>query len=1183
MKKLDLATLPFAPINLIEASAGTGKTYTLTRLFLRALLQDTKSDIELGTIELPHILLVTFTNAATEELRHRIGETLRDARKVLKGQGIPDPTLQAILAECKNQSLALYRIDYALQAIDQAQVMTIHGFCQRLQKDYGIEAEHYAEFNLSFDQDQWIREAVLDYWRTHVVNLDAARLGLLLKEKSVKSPSALAAVLTTLINKNEVAILPDSLASLEQRFAEFTEKCKQLKTNWEDSELRELLATHLKKNRTQAKVNTWEKMDQFCQSDELIPELDSKSSGWAFWAASTMTGVLTKAHVDHANHPFFQKAEALAIQSDELIPAYLANTLREALDYVKTWLKRFKNTNRVLSPDDLLIRVRDFLCKPENKSLRQRISRQYPVAFVDEFQDTDSTQWEIFKQLYHDNQHSAVFFIGDPKQAIYGFRGADIETYYRAKAIIPETNHYFLDTNWRSSRVLIDGINALLANNATALRDDYQFDFHPVQAGNTGDCSDIIEACECLVHETLTSPITNRNDFLAVSAQMAATRIATLLARPAPEVQPGDITVLVRDRNEAAVMKQALKHQGINSVFLIRESVFRSTAAQGLIYALKGILNPQHPSYLKTALASSFFSFTVPELQDEFDSMAWFNHAERFANYQQLWSRSGVMAACFQLIDDYRLSAIWLARENGERFATDVRHLLELIASKATGKSIEQQCQQLEAWQQEENKRHENIELRLETDDMLIKIETIHASKGLEYPLVFLPFVSWRQEQNELLIKNQDKSQYQFDFRKLNSPTKAKITTGSDEELRLLYVALTRAKNECYFVLLPTNTFEKTAIAKLLGHSGQFEFELAKTQLEKIPNIRIHCVSSSEPSEVAVNSEHVEKTLHLDLTRTFSRHLNYSIRNHSYTSLVHINPKLEHSINPVADSELGLHDEESNQVQSKNGFKPANSSHSLTPFNFPAGAHTGLLLHTIFEHIQFQVDDTTLVTSCESALRAWEDPIKQNEDDELVIRDFLAQWIRIVLQTPLNTAETALGNEGKSAPLTLDAIFPQMRNIEMEFNLPLSDVKTEDLNHLLDAHGYELSEPLAATTLSGLFRGFVDLVFEHEGKIYILDYKSNALGIDKAAYFWESMQDAMTRESYHLQYLLYGAAIHIYCQHYKPDYDYNSHFGGVYYLFLRGMSPLHEPGTGVFFHRPEFDCIDALAKLLKGC
>ena len=575
MKTLDLIHLPFARANLIEASAGTGKTFTLTRLFLRALLQDTQNKDLPEPIGLENILLVTFTNAATEELRQRIRDTLRDARQALDSFENKDATIAGILAHCENLSLTKRRLDYALHAIDQAQVMTIHGFCQRLLNEYALEAGQLSESTLSFNESQWVFDAVLDFWRARIVELPPSQLALLFRSKVFKTPETLAKQIGELLNQDNLQILPQASSSLIERLEKFERNCNALKVQWQNSELKDLMANKLKKNRSQAKPDVWLKMDAFCKSTALIPEVDAKNSGWQFWSTGTMEKVFNKAHISLAEHPFFRSAEQVADECAILLPELHAHWLRDALHFVSKWLERHKAVKQTLSPDDLLSKALNLVSGPKKDLIAKKIARQYPIAFIDEFQDTDPTQWRIFQSIYQDNPSVAVFYIGDPKQAIYGFRGADIRTYYQAKNSISPKNHYCLDTNWRSSKALVESINTLFSHNKEILEEHFSFDFQVVKAGLNEAEKFRLSACECLLSDTSSPTIKSRAEFLVQAAQLSASRIAQLLNNSAvdltgieSEIAPGDITILVRDRNEATMMKRALRQMDINSVFL---------------------------------------------------------------------------------------------------------------------------------------------------------------------------------------------------------------------------------------------------------------------------------------------------------------------------------------------------------------------------------------------------------------------------------------------------------------------------------------------------------------------------------------------------------------------------------------------------------------------------------------
>lgn len=1165
---LDPMTLPLQGASLIEASAGTGKTYTLAALYLRLLLGLGGSAAFERPLSVEEILVVTFTEAATGELRGRIRENIHRLRLACVRRHSDESLYAALLSQIDDYDLAARQLLAAERQMDEAAIYTIHGFCQRMLNFSAVESGMLFQQTLIEDESALRRQVSADFWRRHCYPLpvDIAR--------SVQSiwdgpGQLLAELLPYLQGEAPVVRQPaDDHDSIIERYEKIIAGIDRLKLHWRQSagELPALLAAH--------------GIDRRVYSSKNLPAWLEKVG---LWAASPTEGTEVPAELGRFRQSVLDskttKGEpprhTLFADIDQFLEQNL--TLRErvfvlAMDEIRLGLEQEKRRRSEMGFDDLLSFFDRALQGAAGEALAQSVRSRYPVAMIDEFQDTDPQQYRIFRRLYGGRDECGLLLIGDPKQAIYAFRGADIFTYMQARSQIAA--HYTLAINWRSSPAMIHSVNRLFSQlPAPFIFADIPF--LPVSsAEHNQDLALVInDQVQPALHLWLQQGEgVGVSDYQQLMARQCAATISDWLAaardgqavlrrhqREVP-LQASDMTVLVRNRNEAALIRDALSALAIPAVYLSnRDSVFDSPEAREVLWLLQAVLAPEQDNTLRSALATSLLGFDADAIEQFNNSeQQWDALVDEFAAYRQLWMQRGVLPMLRQLMMRHRVAEDLLVSDNGERRLTDVLHLAELLQEASAELENEYALVRWLGLQIETpNQQSDNQQLRLESDRHLVRIITVHKSKGLEFPLVFVPFAADFRAQNRPLFHDRQDYRAWLDLSEAPESLALAEEERLAEDLRLLYVAVTRSIYYCSLGVAPLfrgnrkksgdSDLHLSALGYLIQQGQAGDSDLLHRQLAALADDAIVVSPISQPTGQRLQPLPWAST-ELAVRQPPARAVD-NWRVTSYSGLQ------QHGSSVVLDVQPRLDlDAAGEQQQEPQG--------GLTPHSFPRGAAPGTFLHSLFEMPDFTqpLDEPWLAKQL--ALHGIE-PVWQ---------PVLHHWIEEVLHTALN-------QDG----ICLSALDQASHQSEMQFYLPIdAQVSAAALDSLCKRWDPLSAQcpPLNFYQVRGMLKGFIDLVFRWQGRYYLLDYKSNWLGTDVSAYTQPAMRQAMAQHRYDLQYQLYSLALHRFLGHRLADYDYQRHFGGVFYLFLRGING--DAGNGVFYCRPEQQLIDGMDALFSG-
>lgn len=1191
--------------HLIEASAGTGKTHTITILVLRLVLE--------ARLPINKILVVTFTDAATAELRARIRRSLMEGLIAFESGHSDNEVLQVLLSKYptpENKEEALNYLRLAINGFDEAAIFTIHAFCRRMLQDNAFESGSLFDTELIKQQDALLMQIIEDFWRKFIYNSNILFISYLY-QVGYKQPKDLLSIIGDgkFIGQKFLRLVPDTVklepaAVYEQ---EFSQKFIAASTCWQEqqAEIKNLLLDSTnglnKQSYSQNRLQI------------LFAQLDMDfAADWPNFASDAIDKLrINNLKVNKGKtvpqHRFFilleelYEAQTKLIGENGIYTQYLLNLKLDLFVYVEKNLKLRKMQHKLQFFDDLLIYMYDGLHGDYGEQLAASIRRKYSAALIDEFQDTDPVQYHIFQRIYDDQQEVRLFFIGDPKQAIYSFRGADIFAYIEAYNQVKQ--RHTLDTNWRSDARLIQAINHLFS--FSRLDKPFMFaeiPFHAVQAPKNRSEVEILflhgeqqaplqfylikrsdfdldikkviskEKAKILIPQLVADKIANLLN-LALNGQAVLKIISDKIISQRP-VEAGDIAILVRKNTQAIELQQALRKYNIPSVIYSRDSLFATLEILEIYYIISALASPFDESLFKSALVTKFFGFNANKLQVLINNEQQYStYLKRWHYYHFLWHNYGFIQMFRSLLRQEQVASKILQLVDGERRLTNILHAGEVLQQASIQYKlginglVRWLGQQLLNRNLDVNSEDETLQLRLESDEKRVKIITVHKSKGLEYPIVFCPYLwdgglSKKQKNKAILLHDNDgnplldigSQQYQENNKQTEYEQLA-------ENLRLFYVAVTRAKHRCYLFWGNFNTAETSPLAHLLhfsndGNKSDKSSEFKKLSDAELEKTLLNLVNSAEGSiayeNIKFGHENYARPVEPEIKlypRYFTAKINTNWQIASFTALTASN-NLTH--NPT------YADKDSYETTKLVALE-LDSEPSI--FDFPRGATAGIFLHYLFEKLDFTLDQELLnkkltyyITDSGYEVEKWQ--------------AILFKFIQDVLHTPLNNQNLCLSHIPKHKRLD-----------ELEFYYPLQLIRSEELYALFSQY-YDLSpQQFNFSPVQGLLKGYIDAVFEFSGKYYIIDYKTHFLGQQAIDYAEEKLTKIVQETHYLLQYHLYSVALHRYLSLRLANYDYHTDFGGVFYLFVRGMRPEWQHKSGIFFHKPDAILIERLSRL----
>ncbi|QSH40195.1 exodeoxyribonuclease V subunit beta [Lentisphaerota bacterium ZTH] len=1205
---------------LIEASAGTGKTTTLENLVLRLLLEGiTTSDGESREITLQEILVVTFTEAATSELIQRVRDNISRALHLLRNDResleednsiaarvLRDFLEKFRLSPAEKIHIAQMRLRMALLSFDESAISTIHGFCSKMLSEFAFESGLRFDLELTEDESSYLDETAHDYWRRSFYAPDR------------KFYAALAA--TCGVNVDV-----------------FCRALRQLK----GSPLVEIAVDNLPLDKAEKNLNeNWQELLKYCSRPEVVSLLNENADNFKKKARLAITRLVNMLRsqdlaallgcccglkkADLCSGVKLKGAAWQGVKDKNPVKGEMPADLMEIfgridsfrfvvseylialrLDFIEFALKggaleQKKTAAGVQAFDDLLLGM--FRAVEDCPDFRSRVRRRYPVVLIDEFQDTDPLQFRIFERTFNHSE-ALMIMVGDPKQSIYQFRGADIYSYLQVAEQLPVTSRSTLSHNFRSSPELLEAFNTVFDLENPFIENS--IGYIPATAGRTQrkliiEGTDVAEKpLRILEINSPDGQAVNKTAAYDISRAAVCSEISFILksagtnneaglpgARFEDEtgrwcpVEPRDIAVLTDTNAEAQKICAMLAERGIPAVLQNTGNIFEAQqAAAELLHIMAATEEPREPRRVLTALAAKSFGFTYEELYmlaaDNELLEPW---QEFFFLLLKVWQEHGFIRFFYELLKprvqcrvrcDVR--AQLLSAPQGERCITDLLHLGELLHKVESRQRLGPSA--LTSWlrrrmtEPEAGTEHER---RLESDEKAVKIMTAHKSKGLQFPIVFCTSL-WKRgclpgsskKELDFFFHERDESgdykqyfEFGIDGGQLESHCRAYRREQLAENIRLVYVALTRAGNYCSFTFGSIKNTEDSALAYLAGAYSDDELEELYKKRKPDTRRQLHkwracgriafCKARMDSANVLSRSENRQLN-DPPAIRSFVR--DWGIL--SFTALT-AGSHLQGEVRPGAD------DEPDNESAAE--LPPAVSSKQLPLGDFPGGPVSGDCIHQIFEKIDFSLIANDRWHECPE--------VKALIDERLVAmgrvegargteifrqalqkrRWQVCDMLQNVLRCPL---------PGKDGNFRLCDLPAGSHLPEMEFYFPVAErIDYKQINCLIELlAGQEgnLSTASGSQPLYGFMNGLIDLVFEYKGCYYIIDWKTNNLGSGFTDYRQDTLAESMFESNYLLQAAIYTLALDKYLKTRINGYDYQKHFGGVFYLYVRGI------------------------------
>ncbi len=1183
----------FNGVTLVEASAGTGKTYQIQNVYLRLVLVE--------GLPIEKILVVTFTEAATRELRERMRAILVKCNAYLDGRLEQDDGDRVRLEQVAGMPLnnngaadeaaaRRMRIKLALMNFDNAAIFTIHGFCNRVLQRYAFECGHDPDAELLENDSEIMGDICRNWWRKHryaVAGEESAAL--------FESVGELQHLLGSLIKKPDAHPLPERKDD-GGNFAALA--CRTTG----------VLGDYLKVRQAGGRL-AWLKPKTKKKIEDLITDLHDllQETGCGMdeivCAARGILDLSDEATWLGKSKDVLEMRDFAPEVPDSLVALvnyYLAGKARVIADLKEQILAAIRN-RQMLTYDGMLRNVREALRDEQLAPELLRVLREeFSAALIDEFQDTDPVQYEIFDRIFSNG--APLVFVGDPKQAIYGFRSGDIYTYYHAKQQIAPERIHRLPKNYRSDAALIAAINEFFSDTSGSSFMNKHIQYEDVAAAGL-DKKKVLQIESADVRQPLrvwrynvAGSVARDGPFAAHVYARVAEEITRLLNDESVtlggrRLKPSDFAVLVTVHAEADAIHAELLKRGVNAVKQKAGRVFETEEAQAMLYLMQAMLAPNNPTLVRTALSCDVMPCTEQALKAYCQDVAvksekggrsledWMALMDAAGG---LWKRHSFIEAFGWLEKNAGLRAHIAGLDDGERRLTNMQQLADLAHQAALSQQLGPEG--LLRWmvtQLDEQTRtaDEDGDMRLCSDEDAVQLMTIFKSKGLEFPIVFVPTM-WRRStgskggsQESMLVYHDDAGRLVLNLDKNDCEGKQRQNHEKlEENIRLAYVALTRAAGMTYLVV--TNRGEADQYA--LNHLWD---KLCK---DKAAHIEVDDeLDGDEPPAVSDQAYCLEQAPPIPekLMALAGANVDKTHGKASFSSLAG-----GHEAGLSASGSAQNRDEEDNEGSEQDDMRTVPSPAAVEPewiFRITGGARTGSCWHDILEQLDFMADDPAITALVDSELDrsgVCRDTVERNEAAK---RAAVQGMMRKVLaaRLPAHGVEFAL----KDIPLAA-------RRSELGFDFALrqegGQTALNALYAVLDKHWQppardedflEVLKGRQSKLPLGYMNGFIDLVFMHKGRFYIVDWKSNRLDGVVANFATAGLKREMTRHLYYLQYMIYAVALNAFLLQRLNNYSFEKHFGGVFYFFLRGVD---ESGRGVFHDPLSRDLVEGISREL---
>ncbi len=1405
-EQLNLAGFDLDKSSMIEASAGTGKTFTISNLVVRLLIEGLKNGNHTEPLDIENILIVTFTNAAASDLRARVLQKIHESRisfdqikngiKTIEDFESPfkdiaikcfekylENTIDAIDVDKLKDTASVFSrlLTRAERNIDRASISTIHSFCNKaLNQIYSFEAGRAFNVNLTQDISLEQKEAKLAVWRALFYNDNGFDRDLLLNLLGFTDPegdtlkNAVKAIeKVRLIDPNECyygfsvkSYYEEGVKKLQktpdERLKYLLDTAKDLYSDFENDffskleslkEYKDQIISFADGNTVPGSLYELSPGGSFysnpfnkglpCKNflNLLVSTLNNDSADTINYITSfnSIDKIVALSEIGSDEHFFKVKKggefkDSQKVRDFEEIVKDLISASFEVIteiELIKLELTTLVAINVILKTDELCERdnvisndevLRQLAVALNNNKDKSRgdvlsslLRKRYPVAMIDEFQDTDPVQFAIFSKLYLNqeaiDESSHCYLIGDPKQSIYAFRGTDINSYNKAKELIlgNKGNVYTLNTNYRSCQNIIKGVNEIFyeyeepktqessegsfsniesQNSEESLSEkkvqidypyvknpfdyynnsgkegylDSKIHFEPVNFSDKAnsvrfyfkdDSSKKIPICnyirEVSFADSQEKP--KANDYYGEIAKFVALDVKRCLLEgkifengEERDVKPSDITILVNDAKENSFIQDALKKQSIQSVYFSdKESVINSEdknynitvteEAANVIYLMEAMCDSTNSPKVNRLLGSSLLRLSSEKFLDSIKSDKLDSEITLLRVCRDSWEKYGFITAFSQYIYQHDLLCTILETDGGERSLSNYFQIAEIVQSvnsKVTGSNAQLLWFKELVLNNKGELSEDVTKKHLESEQSLVKVMTIHKSKGLEFPIVFTPY-----ESGFMALKSKDSAVY-YDpdskqvcyaldrENKINGKTVKDLVevAALQEQERLLYVALTRAKLANFITLPSCVSLEmkpyQSPLKKLIslvskddsadskGKPSKRTTKKSKDKEVEIDTTKDVVVADPQPTLKAVENPELFKKLETVELDESIKVQNSISQDCSVSSLDKGAVDNSFTVTSYSAITSGAHNDmfassaDEKETSVEDGDSDDSKDKDLINFNFAKGSTAGSFLHKLMEIVLakddvVKADKDSLYNFVNSQLKYdFYHLVSKPGDDEDTKNEkivALSQWLYDILNANL-LPKAKDGNQVKLSNLkALDCAR------ELDYFLPCKDFKVRVLNGIChdfyesEVKAFELTSipelpDLKKSNFKGFMNGSLDLVAkfvtETGPKFYMIDYKSNYLGNSYSRYTQQKILKSIFESRYDVQILFYSLALYRFLKTSLPNFSYENDFGGVMYLYLRGMNSFDARSSGQFYVKPSEALIERLDKLFNG-
>ena len=1405
-EQLNLAGFDLDKSSMIEASAGTGKTFTISNLVVRLLIEGLKNGNHTEPLDIENILIVTFTNAAASDLRARVLQKIHESRisfdqikngiKTIENFESPfkdiaikcfekylENTIDAIDVDKLKDTASVFSrlLTRAERNIDRASISTIHSFCNKaLNQIYSFEAGRAFNVNLTQDISLEQKEAKLAVWRSLFYNDNGFDRDLLLNLLGFTDPegdtlkNAVKAIeKVRLIDPNECyygfsvkSYYEEGVKKLQktpdERLKYLLDTAKDLYSDFENDFFSKLES--LKEYKDQ--------IISFADGNTVPGSLYELSPGGSFYSnpfnkglpcknflnllvstlnndsADTINYITSFNSIDKivalseigSDEHFFKVKKSGEFKDSQKVRDFeeIVKDLISASFEVITEIELIKlelttlvainvilktdelcERDNVISNDEVLRQLAVALNNNKDKSrgdvLSSLLRKRYPVAMIDEFQDTDPVQFAIFSKLYLNqdaiDESAHCYLIGDPKQSIYAFRGTDINSYNKAKELIlgNKGNVYTLNTNYRSCQNIIKGVNEIFyeyeepktqessegsfsniesQNSEESLSEkkvkidypyvknpfdyynnsgkegylDSKIHFEPVNFSDKAnsvrfyfkdDSSKEIPICNYIREVSFadSQETPKANDYYGEIAKFVALDVKRCLLEgkifengEERDVKPSDITILVNDAKENSFIQDALKKQSIQSVYFSdKESVINSEdknynitvteEAANVIYLMEAMCDSTNSPKVNRLLGSSLLRLSSEKFLDSIKSDKLDSEITLLRVCRDSWEKYGFITAFSQYIYQHDLLCTILETDGGERSLSNYFQIAEIVQSvnsKVTGSNAQLLWFKELVLNNKGELSEDVTKKHLESEQSLVKVMTIHKSKGLEFPIVFTPYESGfmaLKSKDSAIYYDPDSKQVSYALDRENKIIGKSVkdlveVAALQEQERLLYVALTRAKLANFITLPSCVSLERkpyqSPLKKLIslvskddsadskGKPSKRTTKKSKDKEVEIDTTKDVVVADPQPTLKAVENPELFKKLETVELDESIKVQNSISQDCSVSSLDKGAVDNSFTVTSYSAITSGAHNDmfassaDEKETSVEDGDSDDSKDKDLINFNFAKGSTAGSFLHKLMEIVLAKddvdkADKDSLYNFVNSQLKYdFYHLVSKPGDDEDTKNEkivALSQWLYDILNANL-LPKAKDGNQVKLSNLkALDCAR------ELDYFLPCKDFKVRVLNGIChdfyesEVKAFELTSipelpDLKKSNFKGFMNGSLDLVAkfvtETGPKFYMIDYKSNYLGNSYSRYTQQKILKSIFESRYDVQILFYSLALYRFLKTSLPNFSYENDFGGVMYLYLRGMNSFDARSSGQFYVKPSEALIERLDKLFNG-